>query len=76
MNEESPGGELQEQLAKLLTVVIRQDRFVKGALNGAFESGLLTAIAGRAAELVEQNDKGGVPQRWNAINGSYLPAHY
>lgn len=43
-----------EQLAKLLTAVIRQDRFVEGALNGAFESGLLAAIARRAAALVEQ----------------------
>ena len=42
-----------EQLAKLLTVLIRQERFVEGALNGAFESGLLTAIVRRAAALVE-----------------------
>jgi hypothetical protein len=47
-----------DQLAKLLTVVIRQDRFAEGALNSAFESGLLTAIARRAAALVEQDDKG------------------
>jgi hypothetical protein len=41
-----------EQLAKLLTVLIRQDRFVEGGLNSAFEAGLLTAIARRAEELV------------------------
>jgi hypothetical protein len=33
------------QLAKLLTALVRQDRFVEGALTGAFESGLLLAIA-------------------------------
>ena len=37
-----------EQLAKLLTVLIRQDRFVEGRLNSAFEAGLLTGIARRA----------------------------
>jgi hypothetical protein len=41
-----------EQLAKLLTVLIRQDRFVEGALNGAFEAGLLTGIVRRAAGLM------------------------
>lgn len=46
-----------EQLAKLLTALIRQDRFSEGALNSAFESGLLTAIAKRGAELVEQDDR-------------------
>lgn len=46
-----------KQLAKLLTVLIRQDRYVEGALNSAFESGLLTAIIRREAELVEQDDK-------------------
>ena len=40
-----------EQLQKLLTTVIRQDRFVTGALAGAFESGLLTAIVRRAEQL-------------------------
>ena len=40
-----------DQLAKLLTVVIRQDRFVEGTLASAFESGLLLAIVERAAAL-------------------------
>lgn len=40
-----------EQLQKLLTTVIRQDRFVTGALAEAFESGLLTAIVRRMAQL-------------------------
>lgn len=40
-----------EDLARLLTAVIRQDRFVEGALLGAFESGLMLAIIRRAAAL-------------------------
>jgi hypothetical protein len=45
-----------EQLAKLLTALIRRERFVEGALNGAFESGLMTAIVRRAAALAEGDD--------------------
>jgi hypothetical protein len=41
-----------DQLAHLLTVVIRQDRFVEGALDSAYHSGLLTAIMRRAKALV------------------------
>ena len=40
-----------EQLRRLLTVMIRQDRFVEGALGSAFESGLLTGIVRRASVL-------------------------
>ena len=40
-----------QQLQKLLTTVIRQDRFVTGALAGAFESGLLTAVVRRVEQL-------------------------
>ena len=40
-----------EQLQKILTTVIRQDRFVTGALAGAFESGLLTAVLRRLDQL-------------------------
>ncbi len=40
-----------EQLSRLLTVLIRQDRFVEGALGSAFESGLLSGILRRAAVL-------------------------
>ena len=40
-----------EQLSRLLTVVIRQDRFVEGALGSTFESGLLSGILRRAAVL-------------------------
>ena len=40
-----------DQLGRLLTVLIRQDRFVEGALNGAFESGFLVRILQRIASL-------------------------
>ena len=43
-----------EQLARLLTVCIRQDRFCEGALEGAFESGLLTRILERAAIILRE----------------------
>lgn len=40
-----------DELAKLLTVYIRQDRFVDGELANAFESGRLTALLRRAVAL-------------------------
>ena len=40
-----------EQLERLLTVLIRQDRFVEGALGSAFDSGLLLRIVRRAGVL-------------------------
>jgi hypothetical protein len=43
------------QLARLLTVIIRGDRFSEGELAGAFESGMLGAILRRAAELAESS---------------------
>jgi hypothetical protein len=36
-----------EQLSKLLTVVIRQDRFVEGGLASAYDSGLLMLWCGK-----------------------------
>ena len=42
-----------EQLAWLLTAIVRSDRFVEGSIEGAFESGLLARIARRAAALLE-----------------------
>lgn len=41
-----------DQLFKLLTALIRGDRFIEGNLAAAFESGLLTAIVRRADTLV------------------------
>ena len=45
-----------EQLAKLLTVVIRQDRFCEGAIANAFECGFLTAVCRRAAQLASETE--------------------
>ena len=50
-DEAAIGQASPEQLARLLTVFIRQDRFVDGALLDAFESGLILRIAERAAVL-------------------------
>lgn len=44
-----------EQLRRLLTVIVRQDRFVNGSLADHFESGLLHRILGRAKELEDEN---------------------
>jgi len=41
-----------DQLRKLLTVFIRQDRFCEGALAQAFDRGFITAICRRAAVLL------------------------
>jgi hypothetical protein len=40
-----------EDLAKLLTAIVRSERFGDGQLEGALKSGLLLAIARRAGEL-------------------------
>lgn len=40
-----------ESLQRLLTTIVRQDRFVEGNLASAFESGLVVRILGRIAEL-------------------------
>ena len=40
-----------DDLARLLTAIIRSERFGDGQIEGAFESGLLLAIARRAREL-------------------------
>ena len=44
-----------EQLERLLTVLIRQDRFVEGALGSAFDSGLLVRILRRVTVLVSES---------------------
>jgi hypothetical protein len=48
-----------EQLSKVLTVIIRQERFCDGVLAGAYESGLLVRILRRAADLESQIPEGG-----------------
>jgi hypothetical protein len=45
---------MPDQLARLLTVCIRQERFCEGALEAAFESGLLTRILERAAVILRE----------------------
>ncbi len=45
-----------DQLAQLITAIIRSDRFVEGSLAGAFESGLLSRIARRAAALAAERE--------------------
>ena len=45
----------REQLGRLLTVLIRQDRFVEGALGSSYELGLLTGIVRRIAVLAAAN---------------------
>ena len=42
-------------LARLLTVVIRSDRFAEGAVAEAVESGLVTAVLRRIAQLRAQD---------------------
>lgn len=42
-------------LARLLTALVRQDRFVEGTLAEAHESGLLRRIVQRAASLANSN---------------------
>jgi len=41
----------EQQLAQLITAVIRQNRFVEGALPAAFASGLILGILRRAKQL-------------------------
>lgn len=45
-----------EQLVKLMTWIVRSDRFVEGSIEGAYESGVLGAIIARAAELAKERD--------------------
>jgi len=47
-----------EQLSKFLTVLVRSDRFVEGALAEAYDSGLLARLLDRVAQLaVESGDE-------------------
>ena len=43
-----------DQLGKLLTVMIRQDRFAEGALLDGFETGLVLRIVQRAAAILQK----------------------
>lgn len=48
-----------EDLRRLLTAIIRSDRFSEGSLAGAFESGTILAVARRAAVLLAALDERG-----------------
>ncbi len=58
-NPEAMTAATPEQLSKLLTVLVRQDRFCEGALEGAFKAGLITAICRRAVALLVEQGGGG-----------------
>lgn len=47
-----------DQLACLLTTVIRKDRYCEGELAAAFDTGLLTRICRRAAQLAAESAEG------------------
>lgn len=51
---EALAGASPDELAWLLTAIVRSDRFVEGSIAGAFDSGLLARIARRAAALLEE----------------------
>lgn len=42
-----------EDIARLLTALVRGDRFFEGTLAGAFESGMMLAVAERCAALLQ-----------------------
>jgi hypothetical protein len=46
----------EDDLGRLLTAIVRSDRFNEGSLAGAWESGMLTAIVRRARELADEED--------------------
>jgi hypothetical protein len=46
-----------EDLSRLLTTIVRGDRFSEGEIAGAFEAGMLTAIARRAQVLMGENPR-------------------
>lgn len=54
-----------EQLANLLTICVRGERFCEGALRDTFESGLLTRILERAAVLAAEIETGADPGNWS-----------
>ena len=43
-----------DQLARLVTAIVRSDRFVEGSIAGAFESGLLARVSRRAQALLDE----------------------
>lgn len=54
------------QLAKLLTVIIRQDRFAEGAFASAVESGLIRRILSRAEQITAAEPQKGEKSRYGS----------
>jgi len=50
-----------EQISRLLTVCIREDRFCEGALQASYESGLLVRILRRSATILREIEPKGLP---------------
>ncbi|RYF01211.1 MAG: hypothetical protein EOO77_33270 [Oxalobacteraceae bacterium] len=50
----------QDELRQVIHALVRQERFVEGLLNSAYEDGTLLRITKRAGQLV---DAAGVPQQ-------------
>jgi uncharacterized protein DUF6508 len=48
-------------LRRLLTLLVRKDRFAEGQLAAAFESGLIVTILRRLKELMQAGAQGGMP---------------
>lgn len=46
-----------DDLRRLLTAIVRGDRFMEGNVAGAFESGMLLAIARRAGSLLQERGR-------------------
>lgn len=51
------GSATPEQLERLLTLIVRSDRFNEGELAAAFESGVLARILQRATALLHDLDR-------------------
>jgi hypothetical protein len=54
-----------KELSQLLTALIRQDRFAEGTLAGAYESGILAAVARRAEALAAALDRNDTIGAWS-----------
>ena len=65
-----------EELAKVLTVSLRRDRFMEGSMGADFDSGLTTRTVRRAYELtakLEFFDRGRVPAELKKENPNHDP---
>ena len=63
-----------DELAKLITVLVRQERFSEGSLMGAFGGGLVLGIVRRAGVLianvrgsVSDDDEQGAIERFDSV---------